>query len=267
MVVAVQAHIMLAHSRNDIPAATPPRIGTRGVMEMTNVLVLGGYGLLGEPLCNELEASGFEVFRPSRREVDVTSPRSLRDYISKLPDVDVDFNCAAYTDEDRAESEPKLAEAVNAEGAGNVAAACSKAGGFLVHVSTDYVFDGRSDRPYREEDPTNPLQVYGRTKLEGERRVAQEAEGYVIVRTQALFGPGPRPDFVKKLLDRAQNGLPLQVVADQVTAPTYAPFLAKALASLPVKLGYATWQDGAVLQAAGTKGCSWYELASAVHEW
>lgn len=141
------------------------------------------------------------------------------------------INCAGYTDVDRAESEPEAALAANTQGAGAVARLCARHGVGLVHVSTDYVFDGRARRPYREDDLAAPLSVYGRSKLEGERLVREHLPSALIVRSAWLFGPG-RDNFVTKVLTQARAGRAFTVVADQVGSPTYTVDLALAIVTL-----------------------------------
>ena len=138
-------------------------------------------------------------------------------------------NCAAYTDVDRAEAEPELAERVNRVGPRNLGRAARQTGARLLQISTDYVFDGRATRPYCEDDPVGPLTAYGRSKLAGERAVREILpDAHLIVRTQWLFGSGG-PNFVATILRLARERSPLQVVADQHGRPTYAADLATAL--------------------------------------
>lgn len=164
------------------------------------------------------------------------------------------INCIGYTNVDRAESEPELAMAVNAHGAQAVARACLEAGAHLIHISTDYVFDGRASRPYREDDPPAPLSVYGRSKLAGERLVQQALPGALVVRTAWLFGPG-RGNFVDKVLAKARQGGPVKVVSQEVGSPTYAPDLAPALLELGLR-----WVGG-VLHVVNEGQASRLELA------
>ncbi|MFZ5584790.1 MAG: dTDP-4-dehydrorhamnose reductase [Thermodesulfobacteriota bacterium] len=141
-------------------------------------------------------------------------------------------NCAGYTDVDRAEREPELAMAANAQGAGAVARLCARFGAHLVHLSTDYVFDGQAQgRPYREDDEPRPLSVYGRSKFVGERLVREAHPAALVVRSAWLFGPG-RDNFVSKVLAAARAGRPLRVVRDQAGSPTYTRDLAPALIGL-----------------------------------
>ncbi len=141
------------------------------------------------------------------------------------------INCAGYTAVDRAEAEPAAALAVNGAGAEAVARACAEAGKHLVHLSTDYVFDGGKDGPYREDDPPNPLSAYGRSKLLGERLVRAALPGALVVRSAWLFGNG-RPHFVSRVVAQARDGGEVAVVGDQVGSPTYVRDLARALVQL-----------------------------------
>ena len=167
------------------------------------------------------------------------------------------INCAGYTQVDRAESEPDAAQRVNAVGPANLARAAQEAGARLLHISTDYVFDGRATRPYREDDPVGPLNVYGRSKLAGEEAIREILpQAHLIVRTQWLFGVGG-PNFVATVLRLARERPQLKVVNDQHGRPTYTPDLAAAL-----------WRLVAC-DARGTVHCAndgeatWFEVARA----
>ena len=144
---------------------------------------------------------------------------------------DLVFNCTGYTGVDKAEEEPELALAINAVGPEMLARACARSGSHLVHISTDHVFDGKSQRPYRENDPTGPPSVYGASKLLGEQRVLAALPGALVVRSAWFMGPG-RPCFVDKVLAQAREGRPFPVVRDQWGSPTYTPDLAGAILSL-----------------------------------
>ena len=167
------------------------------------------------------------------------------------------INCAGYTQVDRAESEPDAAQRVNAVGPANLARAARDMSARLLHISTDYVFDGRATRPYREDDPVGPLNVYGRSKLAGEEAVREILpQAHLIVRTQWLFGVGG-PNFVATVLRLARERPQLKVVNDQHGRPTYTPDLAAAL-----------WRLVAC-DARGTVHCAndgeatWFEVARA----
>jgi len=143
---------------------------------------------------------------------------------------EVVFNCAAYNAVDRAEREPELAHAINAEGPGNVAAACRRHGATLVHFSTNFVFDGVHDEPYVEADEPSPISAYGHSKLDGERRVLETGAHVLLIRTAAVFG-GPH-GFPQRIIDLARSGEKLRVVSDQRVNPTYAKDLAAAAVEL-----------------------------------
>jgi dTDP-4-dehydrorhamnose reductase len=168
---------------------------------------------------------------------------------------DLVVNCAAFTKVDACEGEAReLAFAVNGAAVGNIAEAAEVAGARLIHVSTDYVFDGKGNAPYREDDPTDPLSVYGQSKLEGERRALQHPHA-LVVRTSWLFGP-EGPNFVATMVNLIEQGrLPLRVVSDQEGCPTYTPFLARAildLAPLPI--------DG-IVHYRNREPVTWYDFA------
>ena len=218
----------------------------------TRVLVTGSAGMLGTELVLVLRRE-FDVIPADLTEFDVRDSGATDAFVAgAAPDVVI--NCAAYTDVDGAESDPEAAFDVNAGGAGNVAAAAEKVGARVVHVSTDYVFDGTSDRPYTETDEPSPLGVYGRSKLAGERRVAEVSSKALIVRTAWLYGHAGA-NFIEKMLSLASSGGPLRVVDDQVGAPTYVRDLGEAMREL-----IAVGATG-VVNATNRGACSWFEFA------
>lgn len=162
-------------------------------------------------------------------EVDITNRITVEAYVI-ANHIDAIVNCAAYTAVDRAEDEPDVAESVNVDGAGTVAQVAVKHGLKLVHVSTDFVFDGRSGRPLTETDVANPLNVYGRTKLEGELAVRESGADAVVVRTSWLYSEYGS-NFVKTMLGLADRGS-VEVVNDQIGSPTYATDLARSILEL-----------------------------------
>jgi dTDP-4-dehydrorhamnose reductase len=179
-----------------------------------------------------------------RAELDVTDRAAVRDAIG--PD-DLVFNCAAWTDVDRAERHEEDATRTNADGARNVA----EAAGTVVYVSTDYVFDGSKREPYVESDPVGPLSAYGRSKLEGELATAEVNPRHFIVRSSWLFGTGGR-NFVETML---RAGPEVRVVDDQVGCPTFTGHLAEALVRL------AATDDYGVHHMAASGSCSWFDFA------
>jgi dTDP-4-dehydrorhamnose reductase len=194
----------------------------------------------------------------TRQELSITDRNLVQEEIARREPAVV-FNCAAYNAVDRAEREPELAMAINADGAGNVASACRRSGARLVHFSTNYVFEGKAERPYRESDEPRPHGAYARSKREGELRVLAEDPQALVIRSSGLFGYGGSAikggSFPERLLARARAGEQLAVVADQVLNPTYTGHLADAAAAI-VDQGL----TGIVhLVAAGC--CSYHELA------
>ena len=220
------------------------------------VLVLGGAGMLGQAVVQEARSRGWDVLGLSREQADVTDRGSLLEWAGTFQPGAV-LNCAAHTRVDACETEVDQAFAINASGAENAAAAARSVGARLVHVSTDYVFDGSAQVPYKEDDPTGPLSVYGKSKLEGERR-ALEYDRALVVRTSWLFGPGGS-NFVATVVGLIEAGkVPLRVVDDQVGCPTYTPFLAKALLDL-----LETGTTG-VLHYRNREPVSWYAFATEI---
>jgi len=193
------------------------------------MLITGANGLLGREI-SRFFSGGYEILRTDREECDVTRARECLRVIGEFsPDVVV--HCAAYTAVDRAEGEEEAAFALNARGTRNVALACREHGALLVTFGTDYVFDGTSERPYSENDPTGPLSAYGRSKLAAEEAVREVAPDFLLLRTQWLFGAHGR-NFVSSILDRAGRGEELRVVSDQKGSPTYSLDLADAVKRL-----------------------------------
>jgi dTDP-4-dehydrorhamnose reductase len=195
-------------------------------------LIFGGTGMLGRSLAREARRRGQAALALSHAQADVTDPGRLRYWMDSFrPELVV--NCAAYTKVDLCEGEGRdKAFAVNGTAAGHIAETAQEAGARLVHVSTDYVFDGKGRTPYREDAPTAPLSVYGQSKLEGERLALSRHPRALVVRTSWLFGPGG-PNFVATMVNLINKGqLPLRVVSDQEGCPTYTPFLARAILDL-----------------------------------
>jgi dTDP-4-dehydrorhamnose reductase len=224
------------------------------------LLVTGAKGMLGQAVVAEATARGHDVDARGRDALDITDLDAVRATLAERRP-DVVLNCAAWTDVDGAETEEEAARAINAVGPGHLATAAEAAGAFLVHVSTDYVFDGSSKRgeAWVESDPVAPLGAYGRTKLEGEQRIAAAGDGHAIVRTAWLFGPGGR-NFVDTMRRLGAERDELQVVADQVGCPTYTGHLAEAL------LEIAERRAAGIHHAAGGGACSWFDLALATFD-
>jgi dTDP-4-dehydrorhamnose reductase len=194
----------------------------------------------------------------ARPEVDLTVAGSIAAAVeASRPDVLI--NAAAYTDVERAEQEPELAHRINADAAGEAAAACATVGAAVIQLSTDYVFDGRLERPYREEDPIAPLNIYGASKAAGEEQVRSANARHLILRTSWVVSPFGR-NFVKTMVEAARTRDRLTVVNDQRGNPTSAVDLADAILSV-----IETWNgDGGTYHLAAAGEASWFELATTV---
>ena len=202
------------------------------------VLVTGAAGQVGSELLR-LGTGAFQPIGLSRDDLDITDAAAVARTIDRSQPQAV-INCAAYTAVDRAESDEETAHAVNVEAVAHLAAACANAGAALVHVSTDYVFDGNANAPYREEDPTAPLGVYGRTKELGEREVRSGIPRHIILRVSWVFGTLGR-SFVDTMLRLARDRPELTVVDDQIGAPAPAKAVAETLRT--ICLATATRED------------------------
>lgn len=222
------------------------------------LLVTGAAGMLGRDVMLAAGNAGHEVVGYGRAELDVTDPAGLeRKFDLERPDVVI--NCAAWTDVDGAEDAEEAAFAVNGSGAGHVAAAAAKLKATVLHVSTDYVFDGAKGAPYVESDQPAPLSAYGRTKLAGEEAVVAANKRHFVVRSAGLYGIGGR-NFVETMLQLAEARNEVTVVRDQVGSPTYTWHLAYGIVRLIEGIEY-----GIHHMAAGGQ-CSWYEFAREIFE-
>jgi dTDP-4-dehydrorhamnose reductase len=217
------------------------------------LLVTGAGGMLGQDVVRAARDRGAEAVGLAHDELDVADADAVAVAIAAArPDAVV--NCAAWTDVDGAESDRDGAHAVNAGGAGHVARAAAAAGAGLVHVSTDYVFDGDRRTPYLESSPTGPRSAYGATKLEGERAVRAAGGPHAIVRSSWLFGAGGR-NFVATMLALGAERDEVKVVTDQIGRPTYTGHLAGALLNLADSDAH-----GIFHVAGGGEPCSWHDF-------
>jgi dTDP-4-dehydrorhamnose reductase len=224
------------------------------------LLVSGAAGMLGLDVLRAGERAGHELVGLTRAELDITEPDAVERAFARVRPEAV-LNCAAWTDVDGAESHREQAQAVNGEGAGNLARASAAAGVRLVHVSTDYVFDGEAPRDragkpraYVESDPTGPRSVYGASKLAGEQQVLAASPRHTVVRSSWLFGLGGR-NFAETMLRLAGEREEVQVVTDQVGCPTWTGHLAPAL------LGLIEREVGGLVHLAGGGHVSWNGFA------
>jgi dTDP-4-dehydrorhamnose reductase len=226
---------------------------------MRRILVIGAKGMLGRDVMEELCASSrYEVTGWDIDEIDVRDETDTVTKISRLgPEIVI--NLAAFTNVDECESQPEKTFAVNAEGMHHVALGAVKCGAKVVYTSTDYVFDGQKGRPYVEDDLPRPLNVYGRSKLQGERYVQELTEDGVIVRTQWLFGKHGN-NFVTSVLRQAGEKKGLSIVDDQTGSPTYTVDLAKVLSTLIQR------EAKGIFHAANSNTCTWFEFAQSILE-
>ena len=199
-----------------------------------------------------------EVIEAPHEVLDITLEDKVSGFISThTPDIIV--NCAAFTNVDKCETESKAAFNVNALGPKYIAAAAKECRARLIHISTDFVFDGNSNKPYAEENQTNPLSEYGRTKLEGERNIQSHCNSYLIVRTSWLFGHHGI-NFAAKMLELAEHNKELSIVTDETGSPTYTPDLAEALWTLIKK------ECEGIINVSNDGSCSRYEWAEYIFE-
>jgi dTDP-4-dehydrorhamnose reductase len=226
---------------------------------MMRLLVTGAGGMLGRAVVEAAQRLGHDVRAATRAELDVTDAAAVQRAIAEQRPQAV-VNCAAYTDVDGAESDRETAAAINGAGAGHVAAAAAEVGARIVHVSTDYVFDGSKREPWLESDQVAPLGVYGESKLVGEQAVADVTDAHAIVRTAWLFGAGGK-NFVDTMLALAAERDEVSVVTDQIGCPTWTGHLAGALVELAERP-----QDTGIHHIASAGSCSWNELAIEVFD-
>ena len=227
------------------------------------VLVFGGGGQVGFDLARAGWPRGFGVRSLDRAEADITEPAAVAAALAGY-DPGLVVNLAAYTAVDRAEREPEQAWAVNCTGAGHVARACAASGVPLLHLSTDYVFDGAKQAAYREEDTVNPLGEYGASKEAGERAVREAAPRHLILRTQWVYGV-KGANFVRTMLRLGAERESLSVVADQWGSPTAAADIATALVALAERIaaGAEAW---GTYHYAGAGVTTWHGFAEAIFD-
>jgi dTDP-4-dehydrorhamnose reductase len=219
---------------------------------MQRVLILGAQGMLGHDLV-EVFSKEYEVTGLDIEDLDITRQGATRKTIKDLlPNVVI--NAAGYTDVDGCEKKINKAFAVNGQGSKNVAKSCRDIGAKLIFISTDYIFDGEKGSPYREDDPPNPLSIYGESKLMGERYVEEVLDDYLIVRTQWLYGKHGR-NFVETILALAEERDHIEVVHDQQGSPTYTADLSWGIAALVAK------DSRGAFHVSNSGSCSWYDFA------
>jgi len=228
------------------------------------VLITGANGQLGRELLRLGHTADFEVYSLTRQQLDITNEIRIQQVFKRISPSLV-INAAAYTHVDRAENEPELAFAVNQNGPAYLARYCADNQLALIHISTDYVFDGTKGRPYQEDDPITPLGVYGQSKAQGEAAVRSILSNHIIVRTSWLYGVYGH-NFVKTILKLASEKKDLRVVDDQLGSPTCAADLAKAVLTISGKIGANEKFDWGTYHYCGKGITSWHGLAEKIIE-
>ena len=226
------------------------------VTDETRVVILGGKGMLGSDLALAARRQGFAPIVLDLPQFDITDVDHLEQAVACA---DVIVNCAAYTNVDGAESEPELAHKVNAEAVGRLGALAHNSDKWILHISTDFVFDGRADKLYIETDRANPINIYGKTKLEGEQLLGQSGARYCIMRVQWTYGSAG-DNFVAKLLRRAEAGQEIKVVDDQIGSPTATTEVAGAICEVLRK------RPEGIFHFAGSGYVSRHEMARFVFD-
>lgn len=225
-----------------------------------NILVTGANGQLGLALQKVLPSnSKANLFFASHDQLDITNAELVARFIADN-DITHIVNCAAYTNVDRAEEDKAACTALNSEGVKTLAMAADNYGAKVIHISTDYVFDGHAYKPYSESDKVNPESHYGATKRQGETALLALAPESIIIRTSWLYGPDKDNNFVKKILSKVNDPEGLRVVADQIGSPTFTYDLAEAVAQI---LATPQWFSG-VYHYCNAGVCSRYDFAKAI---
>ena len=221
------------------------------------ILITGSNGMLGHDLIEALK-DNHELVLTTSRTLDITDKEQVFDFISQnKPDIVI--NSAAYTDVDGCEENQDLAYSINGEGVKNLAFACREADSALLHISTDYIFNGENTRPWVEDDEIGPISVYGKSKLKGEQAILEILDKFFIVRTAWLYGVNGR-NFPKTMLELAENHSQITVVYDEVGTPTYTPDLAKVISQLIETEHYG------IYHITNSGSCSWCEFARYIFE-
>ncbi len=229
---------------------------------MSKILVTGSNGQLGSEIRKTSSSFEHEFHFTDVDELDIADLKKLKEYFTQY-NFDVIINCASYTAVDKAEEEAELAETINISACKNIAKLCKEHNVRLIHISTDYVFDGKNYKPYIENDNTYPQSVYGKTKLEGENEILNILSDAIIVRTSWLYSEFGN-NFVKTIIKFAKERKKLDVVFDQIGTPTYAVDLAKALLNIVPKIKQIKKNE--IFHYSNEGAISWYDFAKAIIE-
>ncbi len=225
---------------------------------LPKIIITGGQGQLSQALFHHDLAKQFNLFFYSKSQLDITDISSLETTFKQI-NPDYVINTAAYTAVDKAENDKALAQSINVMGAKNLAQMCECFSIPLIHLSTDYVFEGTKNQPYSEQDDTQPLNYYGYTKLAGEEAVRSYCNKHIILRVSGIFSEYQH-NFFKTMLKLAKEKQELRIVADQITSPTYAGDIAHAIFSMLAH----TNKNWGIYHYCSEKPTSWYEFTLAI---
>jgi dTDP-4-dehydrorhamnose reductase len=227
------------------------------------VLILGYHGQLGRCLYDQLEKTDYDVVYTSRDQIDIADFNDTVDKIKKIQP-NIIINATAYTSVDEAEQNKDTADLINHLAVANIAKTCNELDCWLVHISTDYVFDGTSMKSYREDDQTNPQSVYGNTKLKGEHAIKFSKCKHIIIRTAWVYSEYGN-NFLKTMVRLSATKSQLHIVGDQIGCPTYAQDIAKAIVAILEKLKSKKFTSG-LYHFGGNFSCSWAEFAQEIFD-
>ena len=226
------------------------------------ILVLGSMGQIGRCLNDQLRKTSYETIYTSRKQIDIANFVSTKSKISKIcPQVII--NAAAYTSVDKAEEDIKNANKINHLAVNNLAKICFQLNCLLIHISSDYVFDGKSNKPYKENDKTNPRSVYGKTKLNGEIAIKASGCKNIIIRTSWVYSEYGN-NFLKTMLRLGMTHDEVSIVSDQIGCPTYAQDIAKTILEIISKQEH--FKDNNTYHYSGNEACSWYDFAKIIFD-
>ena len=229
------------------------------------LLILGSNGQVGHCLAEQAESKRIDFSATNSSQLDITDFQKVRQTVESVNPTIV-INATAYTNVEKAEDEPEKAFEVNSDSVGNLARICSQKNIPLIHISTDYVFDGTKEGYYQETDTVNPINAYGRSKLAGETAVAENTDKYVILRTSWVFGRHGK-NFVKTMLNLFRSRDELTVINDQIGGPTFAGDIASAILKIAEVLdGTPDFSEWGIFNFSGKEDVSWYEFAKSIYE-
>ena len=229
-------------------------------MNKKKVLLIGASSQIGSSLLAE-DQSSINFIEASRSDIDLTRLDQIEQFI-KNNDPDIVINCAAFTNVDLAEEEPSLAATLNELSVREIVKGCNSTKATLIHFSTDYVFNGESSEPYSESSSTNPLSIYGKTKLSGDLSIVRESNNFLIFRISWIYG-NHGSNFLKAIVKKIRSKEEFKVVADQIGSPTSSKFVAQVLIHLISKFELAEFKEILNLQPRGS--VSWFEFANFIN--